>query len=95
VKLADLNLEAFRRDAGGILPEQDITILVLSAVIGRLRSNKAPYSEVAQKLGLTEGRVRHRTFRSIKLLPLHPSLVPYVEAFEELLAKKFSMFSPI
>jgi hypothetical protein len=94
MKLAEFDPADFRRNADGVLPEQDIEILVLAVALYQARPNRSPYSDVAHQLGITQGRVRHRTFRSVKVMPTVPILAPYAEAFAELIAKKFSMFTP-
>jgi hypothetical protein len=39
-------------------------------------------SEVAKRLGVTQGFVRHRFIRSLDKMRLHEKLLPYVEVFD-------------
>jgi len=56
-------------------------------------------SEVAEALGLTQGRVRHRFFRAVAALrekaPTNESLQPYLEIFSAIAGKKFNILREV
>jgi len=39
-------------------------------------------SEVAKRLGVSQGLVRHRFIRSVNRMKMYPELAPYVKLFE-------------
>ena len=56
-------------------------------------------SEVATKLGLTQGRVRHRFFKAVKTLQeiatLDPRFSPYEKIFSAVASKKFNILREV
>lgn len=78
-----------RRDLPLAFPQQiDVNILV-----GMWQTTCQ--SEVASILGLTQGRVRHRFFKAVKLLeevaPKNPKLEPYQKIFSRIAKKGFNL----
>lgn len=78
------DIEQFPKDAAGCLPEGDITILVTMV---REAQSRFPVSAVAHQLGITHGRVRHRTFKSLEAMKAFPSLSKYRQYVEEVMAR--------
>jgi DNA-directed RNA polymerase specialized sigma24 family protein len=81
--------EELRRDLPRAFPQQiDVNILV-----GMWQTTCQ--SEVALRLGLTQGRVRHRFFKAVKLLeeqaPKNPKLEPYQKIFSRIAKKGFNL----
>ena len=56
-------------------------------------------SEVANRLGLTQGRVRHRFFRAVEVLETysktHPETEPYRRIFSEIAKKRFNILREV
>ena len=85
--------EELRDDLPGVFPQQiDIDILV-----GMWQTTCQ--SEVATKLGLTQGRVRHRFFKAVKSLELAAEsserYVPYSKIFSAIAKKRFNILREV
>ena len=56
-------------------------------------------SEVANRLGLTQGRVRHRFFKAVKVLETaaqrDAKFSPYLKIFSAISAKKFNILREV
>jgi DNA-directed RNA polymerase specialized sigma24 family protein len=56
-------------------------------------------SEVATQLGLTQGRVRHRFFKAVKVLEaraaIEPAYEPYARIFSTIASKKFNILREV
>lgn len=84
--------EEMRRDLPEIFKEIDVDIL-----IGMWSTTCQ--SEVAKQLGLTQGRVRHRFFKAVKMLQevakLDARFVPYEKWFSAVSAKNFNILREV
>lgn len=81
-----------RTDLPLIFKEIDVSILV-----GMWQTTCQ--SEVASRLGLTQGRVRHRFFKAVKTLKdeaeKNPRFVPYHKVFAAISSKKFNILREV
>lgn len=84
--------EDLRNDLGCIFRQIDVDILV-----GMWATTCQ--SEVASKLGLTQGRVRHRFFKAVKVLEdkatEDPKFEPYRRIFDSIAKKKFNILREV
>jgi DNA-directed RNA polymerase specialized sigma24 family protein len=84
--------EDLRRDLPEIFKEIDVDIL-----IGMWQTTCQ--SEVASRLGLTQGRVRHRFFKAVKTLKeaagAEPKFVPYHKVFSAISSKRFNILREV
>lgn len=85
--------EEMRADLPSVFPQAiDVDILV-----GMWESTCQ--SAVATKLGLTQGRVRHRFFKAVKTLTkaaeANPQLEPYQKVFSAIASKNFNMLREV
>lgn len=84
--------EEMREDLPDIFKDIDVDILV-----GMWHTTCQ--SEVASRLGLTQGRVRHRFFRAVKTLELsaqdNPKFDPYYKWFSSIAKKRFNVLREV
>lgn len=84
--------EDLRRDLPLVFKEIDVSILV-----GMWQTTCQ--SEVASRLGLTQGRVRHRFFKAVKTLAeaasSEPKFVPYHKVFSAISSKRFNILREV
>jgi DNA-directed RNA polymerase specialized sigma24 family protein len=84
--------EELRGDLPGIFSQIDVDILV-----GMWETTCQ--SEVASKLGLTQGRVRHRFFKAVKTLEkaaeIDERFEPYQKIFTAIAGKKFNILREV
>ena len=76
LELPDVDQDQLQRDMSTFLDDP------LDAEIMILMYRTTCQSEVAKRLGVSQGLVRHRFMRSLKKMALHPRMVLYVELFE-------------
>lgn len=93
LSIPEVNEEDLRRDLPEVLPQQiDVDIL-----IGMWHTTCQ--SEVASKLGLTQGRVRHRFFKAVKVIEDAASgnekYDPYKKIFSTIASKKFNILREV
>lgn len=84
--------DELREDLAEIFEEIDVNILV-----GMWQTTCQ--SEVATRLGLTQGRVRHRFFKSVEVLKKHAEasekFEPYHRIFSAISSKKFNILREV
>jgi len=84
--------EELRRDLPAIFKDIDVDILV-----GMWQTTCQ--SEVASRLGLTQGRVRHRFFKAVKVLKEaadeDSKFVPYHKVFNAISSKRFNILREV
>ncbi len=84
--------EDLRRDLPEAFKDIDVDIL-----IGMWQTTCQ--SEVAKRLGLTQGRVRHRFFKAVKTLKEiaeeNPKFAPYEKVFSAISSKKFNILREV
>lgn len=84
--------EELRQDLPEVFKEIDVDIL-----IGMWATTCQ--SQVAQNLGLTQGRVRHRFFKAVKTLnevaKEEPKFVPYAKVFAAISSKRFNILREV
>jgi DNA-directed RNA polymerase specialized sigma24 family protein len=81
-----------RRDLPAVFKEIDVNILV-----GMWQTTCQ--SQVAENLGLTQGRVRHRFFKAVRVLKeaadRDETFVPYFKVFSAISGKKFNILREV
>ena len=84
--------EDIRRDLPGVFKDIDVNILV-----GMWQTTCQ--SQVAENLGLTQGRVRHRFFKAVRVLKeiadSDEKFVPYYKVFSAISGKKFNILREV
>jgi DNA-directed RNA polymerase specialized sigma subunit len=84
--------EDIRRDLPAIFKEIDVNILV-----GMWQTTCQ--SQVAENLGLTQGRVRHRFFKAVRVLKeaaeRDETFAPYYKVFSAISGKKFNILREV
>jgi hypothetical protein len=84
--------EDIRRDLPGVFKEIDVNILV-----GMWQTTCQ--SQVAENLGLTQGRVRHRFFKAVRVLKeaadRDEKFSPYYKVFSAISGKKFNILREV
>lgn len=92
LSIPQISTEEIRRDLSDAFQAIDIDILV-----GMWETTCQ--SEVATRLNLTQGRVRHRFFRAVKALEemalKNASFVPYQKVFGAIASKKFNILREV
>lgn len=93
LSIPEVTEDDLRADLPEILPQQiDVDIL-----IGMWQTTCQ--SEVASKLGLTQGRVRHRFFKAVKVIEdaadLNEKYTPYRKIFSTIASKKFNILREV
>jgi hypothetical protein len=93
LSIPEVTEEELRRDLPEILPQQiDVDILIGMWV-------STCQSDVAAKLGLTQGRVRHRFFKAVKVVEdaaeLNEKYRPYQKIFSSIADKNFNILRAV
>jgi predicted XRE-type DNA-binding protein len=93
LSIPEVSEEDLRRDLPEVLPQTiDVNILV-----GMWQTTCQ--SEVASKLGLTQGRVRHRFFKAVKVIEdaavQNVKYDPYRKIFSTIASKKFNILREV
>lgn len=92
LSIPQISTEEIRRDLTSSFQDIDIDILV-----GMWETTCQ--SEVATRLNLTQGRVRHRFFRAVKALESlalrNTQLLPYQQVFSAIASKKFNILREV
>lgn len=92
LSIPQVNEEDMRRDLPALFKEIDVDILV------GMWSTTCQ-SEVATRLGLTQGRVRHRFFKAVDALVAKaaedPVFEPYAKIFEAISSKNFNVLREV
>ena len=92
LEIPEVTEEELRRDLPEILPQRiDVDILV-----GMWQTTCQ--SEVATKLGLTQGRVRHRFFKAVKVIEeaaKDEKYKPYQQIFSKIANKNFNVLREV
>jgi DNA-directed RNA polymerase specialized sigma24 family protein len=92
LSIPQITEEEMREDLPGIFKDIDVDILVGMWLT-------TCQSEVASRLGLTQGRVRHRFFRAVKTLETAASeqalYEPYHKVFSSIAKKRFNILREV
>lgn len=92
LSVPDISSQQLRQDLHGVLCTLDVDILAEMW-------ESTCQSEVAAKLELTQGRVRHRFFKAVKTLEVksakNPKLVPYVKFFATVSTKNWNILRAV
>jgi len=92
LSIPQISVEEIKRDLAGSFQPIDVEILV-----GMWETTCQ--SEVANRLNLTQGRVRHRFFRAVKALEalakLNQTYLPYQKVFSAIASKKFNILREV
>ena len=96
--LPSVTEEDLRRDLPNVFPNApDGTNIDVDILVGMWRTTCQ--SEVATRLGLTQGRVRHRFFKAVKILQIKasedPRYAPYSQIFSAISNKNFNMLREV
>lgn len=92
LEIPPVSEDDLRTDLPSLFKEIDVAILV-----GMWQTTCQ--SEVASRLNLTQGRVRHRFFKAVKTLKeaaeANPKFVPYYKVFSAISSKKFNILREV
>jgi hypothetical protein len=83
-----VDLEQFGRDVGQVLLASDVTILVAMVEEHQQCPDRHPGSATARRLGLSHGRVRHRSFKSMTAMKAHPHLEEHLWYLSEVVFRQ-------
>lgn len=90
-----VDLEQFAQDVGSVLPASDVAILVAMVAEHQRCPDRHPGSATAHKLGITHGRVRHRSFKSMAAVGAHPHLEEHLWYLSEVVFRQVSRLASL